>query len=297
MEKNEDIHRGIEEATGRRGSPSAAVRPRSVTGVVKLICLDVDGTLVGSAGEPTAALWASADRARRRGQRLTLCTARLAAGPTRDWAERLDPRGWHVFHTGAALWHPETGAVDAVTLPAGALEACAAVAAERGWVLEAYTWDDYAVDSDAPLAVDHAALLQLPFRRRPLDALEGPVVRAQFVVPDDAVASAVAAAPPGTVASAASSPAMPGAAFVSITEASVSKATGIAKVSNHVDVDLADTMMVGDGHNDIPAIVAVGWGVAMANAEPEVLDAARITAGHVDLDGAADIIDRSVDLG
>ena len=56
-------------------------------------------------------------------------------------------------------------------------------------------------------------------------------------------------------------------------------------------------MMVGDGHNDISAIEAVGWGVAMGNAGPEVRAAARIVAGHVDADGAADIIDRSVDLG
>lgn len=264
--------------------------------MVALICLDVDGTLVGSAGEPTAVLWASAERARRRKQHLTLCTARLAAGPTRTWAERLDADGWHVFHTGAALWHPSTGEVDATPLPAGALDACVATAAERGWVLEAYAWDHYAVDSDHPLAVGHAALLDLPFRRRPLDSIEGAVVRAQFVVTLEEAAAAVQCAPPGTVASAATSPAMPGAAFVSITEAGVSKATGVTKVAAHVGVDLADVMMVGDGHNDISAIEVVGWGVAMGNAEREVIAAARIVAGHVDADGAADIIDRSVDL-
>jgi 2-(1,2-epoxy-1,2-dihydrophenyl)acetyl-CoA isomerase len=35
--------------------------------------------------------------------------ARLAAGPTRAWAERLDPLGWHIFHTGAARWNPASG--------------------------------------------------------------------------------------------------------------------------------------------------------------------------------------------
>jgi len=264
--------------------------------VVALICLDVDGTLVGSAGEPTAALWDAAGRARRRGQHLTLCTARLAAGPTRAWAEKLDPDGWHVFHTGAALWHPSTGEVDVAPLPEGALEASAEMAAERGWVLEAYTWDDYAVDSDHRLAVGHAALLDLPFRRRPLGSLEGEIVRTQYVVDLAKADEAVACAPEGTVASAATSPAMPGAAFVSLTAAEVSKATGVTKVAAHVGVDLADTMMVGDGHNDISAIEVVGWGVAMGNAEPEVIAAARIVAGHVDSDGAADIIDRSVDL-
>ncbi len=264
--------------------------------MVTLICLDVDGTLVGASGEPTVGLWEAADRARRRGQHLTLCTARLAAGPTRTWAQRLDPDGWHIFHTGAALWHPSTGEVDATPLPEGALDACVEMAAQHGWVLEAYTWDDYAVDDDQPLAKGHAELLDLPFRRRRLDSLDGEIVRAQYVVTLEEADAAVTCAPPGTTASAATSPAMPGAAFVSITEGSVSKATGVTKVAGHVGVELADVMMVGDGHNDISAIEVVGWGVAMGNAEPEVLAAARIVAGHVDADGAADIIDRSVDL-
>lgn len=277
------------------GMPRA--RPLSSAAVLPLICLDVDGTLVGAAGEPSEALWAAADRARRRGQHLTLCTARLAAGPTRRWATRLDPDGWHIFHTGAALWHPGTDEVDATPLPSGALDAAVEVAASRGWVLEAYAWDDYAVDSDDPLAVAHARLLDLPFVRRPLAALDGPVVRVQFVVPVAQTDDALAAAPPGTDASGATSPVMPGASFVSVTAAGVSKASGVASVAAHVGARMADVMMVGDGHNDLPAIEAVGWGVAMANAANGVREAARIVAGHVDEDGAADIIDRSACLG
>ena len=264
--------------------------------MVELICLDVDGTLVGSRGEPSPAVWSAAERARRRGQRLTLCTARLAAGPTRDWAERLDPDGWHVFHTGAALWQPSTGALDTTPLPTDALAAAVGIAASRGWVLEAYSWDDYVVDDDRSLARDHASLLSIPFRRRPLNSLDGEVVRVQYVVPSAEADDAVASAPPGTTASAATSPVMPGATFVSVTAADVSKASGVTKVAGHVGVALSDAMMVGDGHNDIPAIEVVGWGVAMGNAEPEVIAAARIVAGHVDADGAADMIDRSIDL-
>jgi hypothetical protein len=60
---------------------------------------------------------------------------------------------------------------------------------------------------------------------------------------------------------------------------------------------LADVMMVGDGHNDLPAIEAVGWGVAMGNAEPEVVTAARLIVADVDDDGAAQAIDASATLG
>ena len=265
--------------------------------MLPLICLDVDGTLVGSTGSPSDALWAAASRARQRGQRLTLCTARLAAGPTREWATRLDPDGWHIFHTGAALWHPGTGEVDATPLPDGALTAVSEVAVEHGWVLETYSWNDYVVDSDDPLASAHARLLDLPMQRRSPDALEDQVVRVQLVVPAGDTAAALAAAPAGTTASGATSPMMPGASFVSIIAAGVSKASGVAAVADHIGARLADVMMVGDGHNDLPAIEAVGWGVAMANADEEIRAAARIVTGHVDADGAAEIIDRSEHLG
>jgi len=265
--------------------------------VLPLICLDVDGTLVGSTGVPTDAVWAAAVRARERGQRLTLCTARLAAGPTRDWAVRLDPDGWHVFHTGAARWNPATGEVRTEALAPDLVAACAAVAVDKGWVFEAYSWDDYVVDSDHDLARDHAALLALPFVRRPLSDLSDPVVRVQFVVPAADAAAALATAPFGASASAATSPLMPGAVFVSVTAVGVSKAAGIAAVARDLGAPMADVMMVGDGHNDLTAIEAVGWGVAMGNAEPEVAAAARIQVADVAADGAAEAIDWSADLG
>ncbi|MEZ5140363.1 MAG: hypothetical protein R2711_16805 [Acidimicrobiales bacterium] len=144
--------------------------------MLPLICLDVDGTLVGSAGEPTVELWEAAERARGRGQRLTLCTARLAAGPTRSWAERLDPDGWHVFHTGAARWR----ALDREDRCCPWAPSRYARPPSRGGS-ESYSWDDYVVDSEDPLAVAHAGLLGLPHRRRPTDDLDE-VVRVQFVV-------------------------------------------------------------------------------------------------------------------
>lgn len=264
--------------------------------MLPLICLDVDGTLVGSAGVPTDETWAAADRARSRGQHLTLCTARLAAGPTREWAERLDPTGWHIFHTGGARWNPSMGEVRIEPLAADVIAECLDIAEQRGWVVEAYSWDDYTVDSDHPLAVGHAGLLDLPFRRRPLTALEEPIVRMQFVIPVAETTDAIAAAPNGADASSATSPALPGAAFVSITAPGVSKAHGIEGVAGDLGIDMADVMMVGDGHNDLSAVMAVGWGVAMGNAEPELRLAARLVVADVDAGGAVEAIDRSAEL-
>jgi Cof subfamily protein (haloacid dehalogenase superfamily) len=264
--------------------------------VLPLVCLDVDGTLVGSAGSPSEPLWAAAERARARGQHLTLCTARVALGPTRAWAERLDPDGFHIFHTGATLWRPATGEVVAHPLAPRAVDAAARIAAERDWVFEAYTFDDWAVDSDAPLALAHADLLGLAHVRRRIDTLEAPIVRVQWVIPISELADALESAPACCTASGATSPAMPGAAFVSVTDAGVSKAAGVAEVAAHLDAPMDAVMMVGDGHNDLSAMAVVGWPVAIGDADPDVVAAARIVVAAVDDDGAAEAIDQSAEL-
>lgn len=265
--------------------------------MLPLVCLDVDGTLVGSTGGPTAVVWAAADRAVQRGQHLALCTARWAAGPTWDYAQRLDPDGWHVFHAGAALVHSGAEAPICTPLERAVADRCAEIATRHGWVLEHYTLSDVAVDSDERLAFDHAALLGVEHRRRSPDDLPGDRMRVQFIIDEADTADVVAAVGAGPSVSIANSPVMPGATFVSVAAPGVTKATAILTLAGLLGVDIGEVMMVGDGHNDIEAMEAVGHGVAMANADPACAAVARHHVGHVDADGVADALALSVELG
>ncbi|MBK6311382.1 MAG: HAD hydrolase family protein [Candidatus Microthrix sp.] len=59
--------------------------------MLPLICIDVDGTLLGSSGVPTDGVWTAAEAAIARGQHLAICTARVAVGPTWDYAGGSTP--------------------------------------------------------------------------------------------------------------------------------------------------------------------------------------------------------------
>ncbi len=264
--------------------------------MLPLICIDVDGTLIGTAGEPSAAVWAAADAAVARGQHLALCTARAAFGPTWGYAERLDPAGWHVFHAGSAIVHTGTGEVRQQVLPDEVIEQCLALAAERGWTLEKYAARAYAVSDDSPIAVGHAGLMGVELGFRPFAEITDPVPRMQFIVPVDDARLVLDAGLVGAEVTAATSPAQPEAAFVSVTPIGVTKATAIAQIIDGLGATMADVMMVGDGHNDVEAMKAVGHAVAMGNAVEECRAVSDYQVGHVDADGLVEALELSATL-
>ena len=57
--------------------------------MLQLVCIDVDGTLIGESGEPTNGVLDAIMHARSLGQTLALSTARGAMGPTADYASLL----------------------------------------------------------------------------------------------------------------------------------------------------------------------------------------------------------------
>jgi Cof subfamily protein (haloacid dehalogenase superfamily) len=259
--------------------------------MLRLICVDVDGTLVGTSGTVLPEVWAAADRAKARGIRLAVCSGRPVFGHTRDLAARLDAEGWHVFQNGASVVHLSTGQSLSASLPPAAVEVLVERSRSSGRLLELYTDSDYAVEKDDPEAREHARLLGVPFAPRPFEALQGSVVRAQWLLTKDQVHATLNEPHDGLELVHSTAPLMPRTTFVMFTPIGISKASGVRAVAAHYGVPLSDVMVVGDGHNDIQAMQAVGFPVAMGNAAPEVRDAARLQVGHVDAGGLAEALD------
>ncbi|HEU4642667.1 MAG TPA: HAD hydrolase family protein [Gemmatimonadaceae bacterium] len=259
--------------------------------MIRLVCIDVDGTLVGSAGAVDPAVWRAAARVRSAGIRLAICSGRPAFGLAREYAGRLDGAGWHSFQNGASVLHLASGRSRSARMGEEIVAMLVARARATGRLLELYADDDYVFHGDEALARSHAALLGVPFATRPLDALAGPVVRAQWLVPRAESAAVIGEPHPGLQVSPSTSPLMPDTHFLNLTPAGVDKSTAVRAIAGEYGVSLEEVMFVGDGANDAAAMRLVGHPVAMGNADAEAREAARCTVAHVDEGGLAQALE------
>lgn len=270
--------------------------------MIPLICIDVDGTLVGASGVVTEPVWQAVDEALERGQHLALSTARGAFGSAWDMAKRLDPAGWHVFHAGGAIVHTGTEETRGHSLTPDNVQTLRNIEqSEDGWFLELYSAGAYAVEAATTVAIDHAGLMGLPFEPVSFDdfiADQGEIVRGQMVVPVADIGKVREQVDPlGLSVSSATSPIMEGTAFVSITKPGITKATGINSICETLGITIDQVMMIGDGLNDLAAIEAVGHPVAMGNAEDEVKALASHIVADVSDDGVVEALSLSATLG
>jgi hydroxymethylpyrimidine pyrophosphatase-like HAD family hydrolase len=83
-----------------------------------------------------------------------------------------------------------------------------------------------------------------------------------------------------------------GYGLIELSAPGVTKATGLARLASELGVAPADVLALGDMPNDLSMLRWAGYGVAMANAHPVVLEAAdEITGGNSE-DGLASVLER-----
>src|SRR6185312_6241632 len=104
--------------------------------LIRLIGIDVDGTLVGSTGSVHPRVWEAAAHARAAGIHLALCSGRPAFGVALDYARRLDADGWHAFQNGASILNLRSGQSQSRAIPRHWGRTLIARARQTGNILE-----------------------------------------------------------------------------------------------------------------------------------------------------------------
>ena len=85
-----------------------------------------------------------------------------------------------------------------------------------------------------------------------------------------------------------------GSAELAIMNPACSKASGVTELARYLSIPLEQIMAIGDNNNDIEMLRTVGWGVAMGQASEAVKSAARVVTASNREDGVAQAIQHYV---
>lgn len=261
-----------------------------------LVVCDLDGTLIGSSGKVEGCVLDAVDRARTAGIKLAVCTGRPGFGVALRVAERIGPGNPHVFQNGAQVGYPDGEMLQVSALRERDTVALIRHAREAGFVLELYTTTALFVERSTRISEAHARMLGVSALVRDLSevAAEEPVVRAQWVVDDADFDEIAALTLPGTELSRATSPALPGTNFVSVTRTGISKGSAVRQLSAAMRIPLDRIMAIGDSVGDLPMLDIVGRPIAMGDGDPTLRDRFE-TVGPVEECGAATALSAAID--
>ena len=268
---------------------------------IRLVALDIDGTIVGDdlvLGPRTLAAVAAA---RERGVAVSLVTGRMTTS-ARGFARQLGLTDPIVAYQGALVRELPPPGVDPRLgrilrhRPLGVEAARDVIAwtAGVGLVPHINHLERFIVQSDDPRAEDYSAFLGL--RAGIVDDLRAwvrhPVSKVLAVSIDPIPESILDDARRRFAGRAAVTISHP--RFLEFLAPGVSKAVGVRHLARRAGVPLANVLAVGDQFNDLEMLEAVGHGAAMPGAPLPVRAAARYLAPPLAEEGAAGLIEALV---
>ena len=277
---------------------------------VRMIALDIDGTLVGPDMVLSERLIAAVGEAVRRGVRVSLATGRMPSSAV-VFANRLGLLEPIIGHQGAIVRAmPGPRARGDVTLPpfrgrVGRILSHQPMAPDV--IRDAVRWcfanglsphintvERMIVQADDPHVADYSAYLGS-------DAETVEDLARDIHQPMSKVISVGEPGLPMALIAAAreqfagrASPTVSHPRFLEFVAHGVSKGRAVAWLGHRAGIPAGQVLTIGDALNDIEMISDAGHGAAMSTAVPEVQLAARYVADAVELDGAAALIEKLV---
>ena len=267
---------------------------------IRLLALDIDGTLVGDDIILRPRTHAAIGAALRRGVAVSLATGRMASSAL-TFAEELGLREPIIAYQGALIRAmPVRGDLRIgrllVHTPLAVPVAREAVEWSRARGLDPHLnhLERFIIREDDPKADDYSQFLgaRAELVRNLSEAIVHPVSKVLAVGDDQATMDAFLEARVRFAGRADVTISHP--RFLEFVAPGVSKGRAVRWLARRLGIPLEQVMAIGDQRNDLEMIAAVGHGVAMPTAPAEVLAVARYVAPPVEEEGAAEMIERLV---
>lgn len=287
-------------APSRPAPDAAARRLASPSAQIRLVAIDVDGTLLRSDGRLADPVLEALHRAQRAGAAVVLATAR-APRLNREVVEAVRLQQPTINCNGAVIWNPLDGRAqyhEALPAEVGRAVVEAVRRLDPDLVVEIDVLDRCITDRiDARLQV-HVSRLVQPDQIGPLEpTLSQPTTRINLIAPPERLSRVVELLQRDfwsrrLVGLYLSHPSM-----VQVTAPLADKGIALQRVARRLRASREQVMAIGDGLNDMGMLEWAGFGVALANASPQVKSLADAVAPSNDENGVAWALERWVVRG
>lgn len=263
---------------------------------IKLIAIDIDGTLLNSDRKLTKTVKESLKKASQKGVKVVLCTGRPTSG-VNHLLEQLNLIGetqYVITYNGSLVQTTDgiqiikqyglsTDDIDAVRNMAEQLDV-------------SYHFTDkeaiYTTNKNiGKYTVHEAELVGMPLRYRTQEDIKKEkqtALKAMFVDEPDKLDEVIKRLPLEfskrffTIKSA--------PYYLEVLHKDANKGNALRALAKHLGIKMSEVMAIGDNYNDMDMIIVAGYSVAMGNAVPTLKSAAKYITESNDRDGVAKIV-------
>lgn len=267
---------------------------------VRLIALDIDGTLLDSAGQLRPRVRQAIAAAQAQGIVVTLATGRRYRG-TVGIAADIGIEAPLVLNNGNLIYDVAAGSpLYHQPLAVRTTRLAISIMHDRGFAPVLYRH----VETGPDVFYDRVSDDTWFWRWEPGVAEQVPhLLQASTPAPDKILVhdrterigqleAALAEALPGQWRAYKTGGAEDGYAILELFHGACSKAGGLRRLARHLGIGRREVLAIGDHFNDVEMLAWAGFGVAMANAPPDVQRHARLVTRSNDEDGVAEAIER-----
>ncbi len=265
---------------------------------IKLVAIDVDGTLLDSKRRLTLNVEKTIKKALSKGIKIVLCTGRPAAG-TRHIQKRLgldDRDDQYIVSFGGSQVVTTNGKILAETpLTYQQYSSLEMLARQKDLHFHALSQDRiYTANRDiGRYTVNESLLDDLPISYRTPEEMKSiKIMKAMFIDEPDVLDQAMEDKKPFDALKSDLVFAKSAPYYLEVNAKEVNKGVALEQLCQILQLTPQNVAAIGDQENDLSMIRFSGYGVAMGNAIPEVKAQANVVTDDNDHDGVATILEK-----